>query len=181
MAVAGRKCLERRDVRMPRPEPTRERAGDEVGRESVLEDRELAVEHRDVDHRAGPGLAPLVERAGDARREEERRRDVADRHADARGRAVGMAGQAHDPTHRLRDEVERGAIAKGPGMPEARRDGVDERRPARVQRRPSVAEALEDARPEVLDENVGLIEQLFEHRPDRRPSSSRAQSTPCRS
>ncbi len=165
VAVAGREGLERRDVRVPRAESPGERAGHEVRRERVLEDGELTIEHRDVDHRTGAALASFVERARDAGREEEAGGDVADRHADARGRAVGMAREAHEAAHRLRNQVEGGSLAHRARVPEPRRNGVDERRPARVQRRPPVAEALEHARPEVLDQHVGPREQRLERRP----------------
>ena len=57
-AVAGLEGLERRDVRMARAEPARLVAGHQVGGEGVLEDRELAVEHGDVDHACRRRSAP---------------------------------------------------------------------------------------------------------------------------
>ena len=156
--VARGESLEGRDVRMPRPEAARYHAGHQVVGERVLEDRELTVEHRDVDHRPRTGVAPREERTRDADGEEQARGDVADRDTDPRRRLIGVAGEAQDPAHRLGDHVERRALAQWAGVPEAGHRGIDEPRPARVERRPAVAEPLERARPEVLDQDVRRAE-----------------------
>src|SRR5262249_4808439 len=81
-AVTGLEGLERSDVRVAGPEAAGQLPGHEVRGEGVLEDGKLAVEHRDIDHRALAGVAPRVQGRSDADGEKEAGRDVADGDAD---------------------------------------------------------------------------------------------------
>jgi hypothetical protein len=162
LAVAGLEHLERGDVRMPRAERARHDAGHQVRRERVLEDRQLAVEHRHVDERPLPRLRALHEGRLDADRQEEPGGDVADRDADPRRRPAARAGEAQDAAHRLHDHVVGAPRAERPRLAEAGRGAVDEPRPTRVHRVPAVAEPLHRPGAEVLDQHVGGAEELVE-------------------
>ncbi len=164
VSVGGRIRLERRDRRVAGTERTRDLTGRRESRDRVLEDRDLTVEHRDIYECRLARAVAVVQRAGDAERAEEARRDVPDRRADARGRPAGLAGDRHDAAHRLHDEVVGGTRRQRSRLSEARDGCVDEPRKACVQGVPAVAEPLHRTRAEVLDEHVGPREQALEER-----------------
>jgi hypothetical protein len=93
--------------------------------------------------------------AEDAVEGKERAADVGERHSGLRRRTAGVAGDAHDAAHRLRDQVEAGPFRPGPGLAEARDAGINEARVAGAERRVVDPEARRDARPIVLDDDVG--------------------------
>ena len=138
-------------------------AGDEVAHGGVLQEGQLAVEHRDVDLRALAAGGAGEQRRIDGDRGVEPGADVADRHARARRRAAGMAGDAHDAAHALHHHVVGGLLRIRPGVAEARGRGIDQPRVLRMQRLPAIAQLLHRARAEVLDQHVGLGQQLIEH------------------
>ncbi len=120
-----------------------------------------AIEHRDVDP---PALAIGV---AEAERREHRRRgveagtDVGDGDADL-GRGVRRPGHIGDAALRLDEQVVGLAIAIGAGRTVAGDPARDETRPARMQRVPAQAEPVHGARPEVVHEHVGAIEERVE-------------------
>jgi hypothetical protein len=58
--VAGRECLKRRNKRMTRSNATRNVTGIQVTRDCIFQDRDLRIEHRDVDLRAAAGRVAVV-------------------------------------------------------------------------------------------------------------------------
>ena len=111
-----------------------------------------------------PVLIAMDQRGVDRDRGVEAGADVADRHADARRRLALVAGDAHDAAHALHDHVVGGVLRVRAGVAEARGRGVDQLGIPLVQRVPAVAQLLHRAGPEVLDDDVGLLEQLLEDR-----------------
>ena len=120
--------------RVPRADRLRHLAGREVAGEGVLQDRDLAVEHADVDHLAFAAALALVQRGQDADRRVQAGGDVALRDAGPHRRPARLAGDAHDAAHALDDDVERRPVAVGPRLAEAGGRGVDEARVARAER-----------------------------------------------
>ncbi len=150
------------DRGMPRADRPGHAPRRHVARDRVLEQRDLAIEHRDVHVGASPRALALVEGRDRRRGREHAGGDVADRRAHARGLALGLAGQAHDAAHRLHDHVVGRALAQRPRGAEPGDGDQHEPRPARAQALPVVAELRERARPEVLDQHVGAREQALE-------------------
>jgi len=100
--------------------------------------------------------APRCRRKGECRQESRRPRRPpwsAD---------VGIAGRIGDAAHRLDGDVHGGEIAIGPVEPEARAAAVDQPRIELVQHIPAQPQPLHDANGEVLDQDVGLGDQLEE-------------------
>src|SRR3954454_4831019 len=153
---------EGRDRRMAGAEGARARAGGGVAGDCVLEDRDLAVEHRHVDLGGFARALAVVEGGADTDGGEQPRREIADRRADSRGWAVGLSGDAHHTAHGLHDHVVGGAGRERAGVTEPGDGGVDESWEAGMQLIPSVAETLHRPRTEVLDEHVGIGEQGLE-------------------
>ena len=146
------------------PERPRHLAGGEVARERVLQDRHLAIEHRDVELHALARHRPPVERAVDADGGEEAGHDIADGASHPCRRAAGLAGQAHDAAHGLHHHVIGRPAGVGPGVAEARARRIDKPGEARMQRLPAIAEALHRAGAKVLDHHVGVRQQVLEDR-----------------
>src|SRR5690606_25407114 len=110
------------------------------------------------DDRAAPGALPLVQggqHPGDA---VARREDVGDRQADLARRAR-RPRHAHDARLALHDRVVAGAAALRPVVPEPGDRQDDEAGVQLVQPPDREAEPVEDARPEVLHEHVGVPDQ----------------------
>ncbi len=150
------------DGRMARAERAGDFLLDRVAHDCVLEQRELAVEHGDVDLGRSAGLEAMDDRGVDRDGGVEAGADVTDGHADAAGRLALVAGDAHDAAHALHDHVIGRVLGVRAGMAEARSRRVDELRVLGVQRLPAVAQLFHRAGPEVLDHDVGLLEQLLE-------------------
>ena len=158
----GAEGLEGRDGGMARAQRTGDLALDRVAHDGVFQERDLAVEHADIDLGRLAGLEAMDQRGIDGDRGEEARADVADRHADPGRRLALVAGDAHDAAHALHDHVVGGILGVGAAMAEARGRGVDQLGILLVQGVPAVAQLLHRAGPEVLDDHVGLFEQLLE-------------------
>ena len=124
-----------------------------------------------------PRLLAPDDGAEDAVEGEERAADVGERHPGLRRRTAGVAGDAHHAAHRLRDQVEAGPLRPGTGLAEAGDAGIDEARVVGAERRVVDAEARRDARPVVLDDDVGAGSELAEELDDRRGSSGSARPT----
>ena len=115
----------------------RDLALDRVAHDGVLEQRQLAVEHGDVDLGRFAGLEAMHQGGIDRDRSEQARADVADRHADARRRLALVAGDAHDAAHALDHHVVGGVL--GVEQVASRGRGVDQLGILLVQRVPAVA------------------------------------------
>ncbi len=150
---------------MARAQRPRHFARHGVAHDRVLQQRQLAIEHGDVNlGRLARALA-MEERGVHRHRRIEPSADVADRHARAHRRLARMAGDAHDAAQALHDHVVSGFLRGWPGVAEARGRRIDELRIARVQCFPAVAQLLHGARTEVLDEYVRALEQTLENAP----------------
>ena len=116
---------------------------------------------RDVDHLALAAVhLAVVERGEDADRAVQRGQRVADRDAAAHRHAARLAGEVAQAAHRLADRAEARQVAVRPGLPVARDAQHHE---AGVQLRQGLvahAPAFERAGAEVLDQHVGLLDQL---------------------
>ena len=97
--------LEGSDGRMPRAGGGRAFAGGEITRDGVFEDRQLAVEHGDVDEASAPGARAFVQRGANADSGEQPGGDVADGRPHPRRRRAFVAGEAHDAAHALHHHV----------------------------------------------------------------------------
>ena len=161
-AVGGGESLEGRDGRVARAERAGDFLLDRVAHDRVFEQCELAVEHRDIDLGGLAGLEAMDDRGIHRDGGVEAGADVADRHADAGGRLPLVAGDAHDAALALHDHVVGGILGVRAGVAEARGRGVDQLGILLVQSVPAVAQLLHRAGAEVLDHDVGLLEQLLE-------------------
>jgi len=83
--------------------------------------------------------------------------DIGGRDAGADRALAGKAGHRHDAAHALRDLVDRGPRSVGTVLAEAGNAAIDDARIARLYRFEIDAEALGDAGPHVLDDDVGLL------------------------
>ena len=127
------------------------------------DERRQDAEHRDVHVLAGAGGFALPQRRENADDAEDRRDQIRHRHADADRRIPGRARRHHQAAQRLDDGVHRLAGARVPGRAEAGNRAVDHARIDRPRERIADAEPVERARAEVLDDDVGLAQQVGEH------------------
>ena len=104
-------------------------------RDRVLQQRHLAVEHRDVELLRFAGAFAVEQRALDRPRAIEPGGQIADRDADAGGGLSGISGHRHHAAHRLHDHVVGRARGVGAGVAEAGNGAVNKARVARMQRR----------------------------------------------
>src|SRR6185369_15880085 len=81
--------------------------------------------------------------------------DVVHRDADLSRPAIGLARHAHDAAHALRDDVEAAFLPVGAGLAEAGNRRIDDARVDFLDRLVVDAELFGDARPEILDDDVG--------------------------
>src|SRR4029077_4301070 len=125
---------------------------------------ELTLEHRDVEELPSSRLLPRVQRREDTERGVHPRRDVRDRHPRTDAASAWLAGDAHHPALGLHDEVECGAIAIRSVLPEAGDRAVDDAGPALARTLVVDAEPGDGADPQVLEHDVGAIEQPEEQR-----------------
>jgi hypothetical protein len=96
------------------------KAFDRVAHDGVFQERDLAVEHADIDLGRFAGLETMDQRGVDGDRCEEARSDIADRHAYPRRRLALVASDAHDAAHALHDHVVCRILRIGTAMAEAR-------------------------------------------------------------
>ena len=86
------------------------------------------------------------------------------RDAHARRRRRRIAHDVAQAAHRLADRAEAGLPRIGPGLPEAGDADHDQARIDRRQLGPAEAPLLHRAGPEVLEQEVGLLDQVLEQR-----------------
>ena len=132
-----------------------------VLRHGALEHRERRLHERDVDDLAEPAACDVapVDRGEDPLHREHPGERVAEREVHARRRLAGIAVQVAQPAHRLGDRGEARALGVRPGLPVAGDPREDH---ARVDlAHPVVADppALERPGPEVLDDDVGMLDE----------------------
>lgn len=138
-----------------------------VGVDHDLGDREHGVGHGDVDVLALPGALGVPQRGEDAERGEQSRNGISHTGSHPDGvRGVGP-GDGHQTAHGLRDDVEGRPVPVG-AVParlvaEAANRGVDQ---AGIAGREGVVvetEAVHDAGGEVLDDDVGVVDQAQQY------------------
>src|SRR3954470_9062218 len=122
---------------------------------------EDAAPHRDLDALAAPRVRALVERRADRAEQVDRVARVADLGAGDDRRAVLEAGRAHRAAGRLGDVLVGLRVLERAGA-EALQRRVDQPRVELVQVLPREAETVHHARAEVLDQDVGAVDQLAE-------------------
>src|SRR3954451_5391373 len=120
-----------------------------------------AAAHRDLDALAAPRVRSLVQRRADRAEQVDRVARVADLGAGDDRRAVLEAGRAHRAAGRLGDVLVGLRVLERAGA-EALQRRVDQPRVELVQGLPREAEAVHHARAEVLDQDVGAVDQLAE-------------------
>ena len=139
-------------------------AFDRVAHDRVFQERDLAVEHADIDLGGLAGLQAMDEGCVQPRRRcrgpRQCRRSTCRR---VPARHALRAGDAHDAAHALDHHVVGGVARVGAGMAEARGRGVDQLRVLGVELLPAVTQLLHRAGTEVLDDDIGLGEQLVEN------------------
>ncbi|MCY1228154.1 hypothetical protein D9M72_404520 [compost metagenome] len=139
-------------------------ARQQVHRRHVVEQRDLRVEHRDIDMLALAGLVAFHQRGQHAHRAEHAAAEVADRDAAARGARLGRAGDRHAAAHRLHHLVEGRALRVRAGLAEAGDRAGDDARVHRGKRGVVDAQPLGDADAEVVEHHVGLAHEIEKHR-----------------
>ena len=123
--------------------------------------------HGDLDALALAGALALDQRAQDAGAEMDAGQEVADRGAGLGRRPVVLAGRVGDAAHRLDGDVHGGEVAIGPVEPEARAAAIDQAGIELAQHVVAQPQPVHDADGEVLDQDVGLGDQLEEDLPCR--------------
>ena len=121
-------------------------------------------EQRSLDPLAAPGAMARLEREQNSLRGEDSAEQVADRDSDPRRSALRCAGHAHQPRHALRDLIEAGIVAQRPGRAEARDAAGDDARIACRQCLVAEAHRIDDAGAEIVDHDIGRIDQPFQQR-----------------
>ena len=133
--------------------------------------RGLEVEHRDLRFEQR-GLHPLAlagdlafKQCGqDAHRAEVPGTQIGQRNADPHRAVFGLAGHAHQAAHPLGNRIEARPVGVRAVLPKARNAGVDEARVDRAQLVGADAEPVLDVGAVVLDEHVGLLDELMQDR-----------------
>ena len=161
-AVGRLEHLVGRGAAMPLPELLRPDAVGEVVGRLVDAQRHGGFEQRGLDPLALARPVPRLQRAQHADGEIETGADVGDGEWNAIGWAVLRAGDRHQSRHRLDDEVEAAAPGVWAGLAEARDRAQDQPLVAGVQRLPPQAQPLHHARTEVLQHDIGAVDQVPE-------------------
>src|SRR6185503_19478928 len=161
--VARTERLVRDDRRMHVPFGPRHRAVGEEARGLAREQRDLPADHRRVDDLPLAGAIARVQGGGDRERREHARDHVGLRHADHDRIAARLAGETHDPAHPLNDEVVRGPRAAWAVLAEAADMAEDRSRIDSSYTFIGKAQARERPRAEVLDDDIALLDEAFEH------------------
>ena len=125
-------------------------------------ERHRGLEQRGFHPLALAGLLPRLQGGQHADGEVEAGADVGDGKRNAIGRAVLGPGHRHQAGHRLDHEIEAAAAGIGPGLAEARDRAQHQPRIARMQGIPTQTQPLHHAGAEVLQHDVGIVDQLPE-------------------
>ena len=122
---------------------------------------EDGVLHRDLDSLPAAGVRALIERGQDPCDEVDAGARVADLRTGGRGRPVLETGGGHGAAHRLRDDfvgLEVEVLARAESLDRR----IDQPRVDLTQPLPGEPEPIDDAWPEVLDEDVDAGHQIGE-------------------
>ena len=105
-------------------------------------------------------MLPLAQRHQDTHHRHQRATaQVRDLHRGRNGLAVRLAGQPEDPVQAEVVEIVPGSVAPGAVLPVAGDRAVDEPRVLRAQALPAHAQPIQHARPERLEQHVGVARQ----------------------
>jgi hypothetical protein len=126
------------------------------------QNRHRRIEERDIEELTLAGLEPLDVRNQDALHGVERRQAVGDRHADLGRSRFRKPGHVHQPRLALDDHVVAGLRSAGAGGAVAGDRTVNEPPVQSAHPIGPESQPLERARPEVLDEHVGVANQVLE-------------------
>src|SRR5713226_8707045 len=126
MAVGRGEGLEWRRPRVASAKWPWHLPGGEVANEGVLEQRDLTIEHTDVDHLAEPAALALMQGRQNADRHVQPCGKVPQRKPRPYRRPVRLTRDAHEATHPLHDNVESRPGSLGPGLAEAGDRGIYE-------------------------------------------------------
>ena len=129
------------------------------------EQRELSLEHRDVDGLAVARSLAGAKREEDAERRVHARRHVRDGHPAAHAVPARLAGHTDHPALRLEDQVERRPVAVRAVLAEPGDRAVDDPLIARPRRLVAEAEPGEGADAIVLQHHVGPLDEAEEELP----------------
>src|SRR5438876_795990 len=162
LAVAAAEVAIGRKRGMGRAQGLGHVAGEEKSLRVIVQQGHRGLQERAVDALAEAGLRPIEERVADAERGEDSGRQVEERDAGPDRRAVGLSRDRHDSAERLHESlVPRAVLPRS--RPAERGDGaVDETGVDRRQGVVAEAEALHGARPKILDEDVGALDEIPE-------------------
>ena len=119
-----------------------------------------SVLHGDIDDAALAGTLALVKRGHDGGIEMNAGAEIAQRRAGLDRRLIGIAGRIDDAAHCLHHQIHGGVVAIRAIFPVSRARPIDQSRIDLVQIRGADAEAVDDARREVLHQDVGARGQL---------------------
>ncbi len=123
-----------------------------------------AIEHRliqgHIDHLTLTRTLSLLQRQQDANDTMQSGQGVAQAHPHTHRHAAGLCGQVSNPAHGLAHHTKSGAVAVGAGLAIATHAQHDELGVGRQQVLGGQAPAFEGARPEVLDQHIGLGGEL---------------------
>ena len=107
------------------------------------------------------------ERCENALGRKQARGEIADRHAESDRRTIHFTRHAHQAAFGLRDGVVAGTGLEGTGLSVTRDRGVDQTWVTFRQRGVVETEAVQRARFEIFDKNVGAFDQRIEYAPAR--------------
>src|SRR5262245_17015090 len=162
LPVTATEVAIRRQRRMGRAERLRHGAGEQKPLSVIVQQGHRSLQEGAVDALAQSGLGPVEQGVADAERGEDAGREVEERDAGPDRRAAGLARDRHDSAECLHERLVAGAVLARSGAPERRDRAIDEARVERGQRVVAQAEALHRPRPEILDEDVGALDQIAE-------------------
>ena len=163
-AVGAAEARRRHAAGMLGAEPRRHLAEREISGRREREQRDLPVDHREVDVAALPRRGAARQRGEDRDRDPQPGGEVGHRQPGLHRPAAALAGEAHDPAHRLEDGVVAFAVRIRPALAEAGARDVDELLVQRPDGR--VVEPVAGERPdrEILDQHVGAAGEIADHR-----------------
>lgn len=125
-----------------------------------VSDGKYGVLHGDVEHGTVTGTFPAHECRGDGGVEVDAAQDVAHGRTGLEGRLAVVTGDGHDAGHGLDGDVHGPVVAVRTRPAESRSGGIDEAWVDRGQGICADAVAVEGARREVLEQDVGMASQI---------------------
>ena len=157
--IGGVEGLVRHQRRARAAEALRLVAAEMIVVERAADPAHRRFEQRGVDHAALAGAVALLQRGEDADHRPHAGGDVVDRRRAEGRRIFRPAGQRHHRAVGLRQRIEARRIAHRPLVAERADRAIDQPRIDRLHRRRPDAHLLDDAGPQVLDQDVGIARE----------------------